>query len=87
VLLASNYEKIAQKLVGLLSAYPSFAWFVSCVTGSFIAPRSLTGSKVKATLRRLKARTFESLVEGLKVVFGEISKDDICDWFGKCGYF
>jgi transposase len=49
-------------------------------------PIELMWSKVKSVLRRLKARAFESLIEGLKVAFNEISKKDIGGWFDKCGY-
>ncbi|MDR0690531.1 MAG: transposase [Streptococcaceae bacterium] len=43
-------------------------------------------SKVKAILRKLKVRTFESLIKSLKVALGEIFKADIGAWFANCGY-
>jgi transposase len=49
-------------------------------------PIEMMWSKVKSVLRRLKAKIFESLIEGLKVAFNEISKKDIVAWFDKCGY-
>jgi transposase len=49
-------------------------------------PIEMMWSKVKSVLRRLKARIFESLIEGLKVAFNEISKKDIVAWFVEYGY-
>ena len=43
-------------------------------------------AKVKAVLRRLKARTFDELVEALDVAFQSITPEDACAWFAHCGY-
>ena len=43
-------------------------------------------SKLKARLRREKARTKESLVEALGRALDEITSNDARGWFGHCGY-
>ncbi len=43
-------------------------------------------AKVKAVLRKLKARTFDELVEALCIAFESITLQDLRDWFAHCGY-
>jgi transposase len=43
-------------------------------------------SKVKTILRRLKARTFDELVDALRQAFLAITPEDIRRWFAHCGY-
>jgi transposase len=43
-------------------------------------------AKVKTVLRRLKARTFDELVEALNVAFQTITPADARAWFTHCGY-
>lgn len=43
-------------------------------------------SKVKAILRRLKARTFEALVAALGEALNAVELSDIRGWFGHAGY-
>ena len=43
-------------------------------------------AKLKTVLRRLKARTFDELVEALDVAFQSITSDDARAWFAHCGY-
>ncbi len=43
-------------------------------------------AKIKAVLRRLKARTFEALVDALDVAFRTITPEDARAWFAYCGY-
>jgi len=49
-------------------------------------PIELCWSKVKAALRRAKARTFEALLEALAQALRSISLTDIQNWFAHCGY-
>jgi transposase len=49
-------------------------------------PIELAWSKVKTTLRRLKARTFPELIEALKQALLAITPQDIRGWFAHCGY-
>jgi len=43
-------------------------------------------SKVKTTLRRLEARTRESLQEAIGQALAEITPQDTLNWFAHCGY-
>ncbi len=43
-------------------------------------------SKLKALLRREKARTREALVEAIGRALGAITPEDARGWFGHCGY-
>ena len=43
-------------------------------------------SKLKALLRRAKARTKEALVEAMGRALDEITPEDARGWFGHCGY-
>ncbi|MEG6552696.1 transposase, partial [Desulfocurvibacter africanus] len=43
-------------------------------------------SKVKAVLRRLKARTKETLYEALAQALNSITPEDALGWFRACGY-
>jgi len=49
-------------------------------------PVELLWSKVKAILRREKARTFEALEKALKLALDSVCTDDILGWFKHCGY-
>lgn len=50
-------------------------------------PIELGWSKVKAALRKAKARTFDALVQALIDAFHAIAPHDILHWFAHCGYF
>ena len=50
-------------------------------------PVELLWSKVKAILRREKARTFDTLENALKLALDSVSTNDISGWFKRCGYF
>ena len=43
-------------------------------------------SKVKAALRRAKARTVDELMEALKEALMSVSESDARGWFAHCGY-
>jgi transposase len=43
-------------------------------------------SKVKAWLRKAKARTFDDLVDALAAALRAVSKTDAAAWFAHCGY-
>jgi len=44
-------------------------------------------SKVKACLRKAKARTADVLFEALKNALDAVSAEDVRGWFGEAGYF
>lgn len=43
-------------------------------------------SKIKAIVRRAKARTREALVEAIGRALGAVSRQDAAGWFAHCGY-
>jgi transposase len=49
-------------------------------------PIELAWSKVKTRLRQLKARTFDTLIEALRLALLAITPEDVCAWFAHCGY-
>jgi transposase len=49
-------------------------------------PIEMCWSKMKATLRRLRARTFDGLVAAMKTALDEIAASSISGWFRHCGY-
>lgn len=49
-------------------------------------PIELCWSQVKRRLRRAKARTFEALIEALRLALLKITSHDALSWFDHCGY-
>ena len=43
-------------------------------------------SKVKASLRKLKARTYKDLLESIVNSMSQVTKEDIRNWFAHCCY-
>ena len=43
-------------------------------------------SKIKAYLRKVKARTVDTLLSAIPYAFTEVSLSDIFGWFSACGY-
>lgn len=43
-------------------------------------------SKIKALLRKTKARDPDALYQAIGDAFGQVSKDNIVNWFASCGY-
>lgn len=43
-------------------------------------------SKIKAYLRKVKARTVDALLSAIPVVFASVLSSDILGWFSACGY-
>lgn len=53
---------------------------------SDLNPIELCWSKVKAALRKAKARTFDALVEALAAALRSVTDQDAKGWFAHCGY-
>ena len=49
-------------------------------------PIEMMWSKIKAYLRKLKARTKETLEQALIEVLASISRNDVLAWLVECGY-
>jgi len=63
----------------------AFVWFLPRYSPDF-NPIELVWSKVKAVLRRLKARSWEELQVALKTALAAIAFGDIKNWFKHDGY-
>jgi transposase len=49
-------------------------------------PIELAWSKIKSTLRKLKARTTDALNAALKIALDSLSESDCLNWFMHAGY-
>jgi transposase len=49
-------------------------------------PIEMSWSKMKAVLRKLKARTYDELGNGMKTALDSFTKSDIANWFSHDGY-
>ena len=49
-------------------------------------PIELCWSKMKAVLRKIKAQTYEKLVDAMKTALDAVTPSDILGWFNHCGY-
>ena len=58
----------------------AFVWFLPAYSPD-LNPIELMWSKVKAVLRKLKARTHEELQKALKIALDAITLSDIKNWF------
>ena len=63
----------------------AYVWFLPRYSPDF-NPIELMWSKVKAVLRKLKARSFEELQKALKMALAAITLVDIENWFKHDGY-
>ena len=43
-------------------------------------------SKIKQTLRSLAVRTFEGLIQAIRIALDKVSRQDLAGWFTHCGY-
>ncbi len=67
-------EEVGAKLIYLPPYSPDFN------------PIEKMWSKIKSTLRKMKARSKDELTNALSVAFAEISGQDAQGWFRSCGY-
>jgi transposase len=49
-------------------------------------PIEMSWSKMKSVLRKLKAATYEEMVESMKTALDSFTKSDIAGWFSHSGY-
>jgi transposase len=67
-------EKKGAKLLNLSPYSPEFS------------PIENFWSKVKAILKKLKARTYKDLIEGIFDAMAQVTQQDIRNWFAHCCY-
>ena len=81
---ASAHKKHLQELIDILCTQDAEAWFLPRYSPD-LNPCELSWSKAKATLRKLKARTEEALLEATGAAL-EFTSKDLAGWFEHCGY-
>ena len=67
-------EKVGAKLIYLSPYSPEFSPIENC------------WSKVKAILKKVKARTYKDLIEGIADAILQVTQQDIRNWFAHCCY-
>lgn len=67
-------ESVGAKLIYLSPYSPEFS------------PIENFWSKVKASLRKLKARTYKDLLDAIVHSMSQVTKDDLRNWFAHCCY-
>lgn len=67
-------EKAGAKIIYLSPYSPEFS------------PIENFWSKVKAILKKLKARTYKDLIEGIFEAMAQVTQQDIRNWFAHCCY-
>lgn len=60
-------------------------WFLPPYSPDF-NPIEKMGSKIKAFLRAVKARTYEALLDAVAAALKTITTSDAVGWFASCGY-
>ena len=73
-IIREEIEKVGAKLVYLSPYSPDFS------------PIENFWSKVKGILQKIAPRTYIDLVEGIASAMGEVSEEDIHNWFTHCCY-
>ena len=62
------------------------AWYLPVYSPDF-NPVELLWTKVKAFLKKMKARTDEALEKALELALNSVGKSDLANWFNHCGYY
>lgn len=75
---ASRIEEIAQECGARVIWLPPYS--------PDFSPIELMWSKVKAYLKKAKARTQEELEKAIASALETVTKSDCLNWFGHCGY-
>lgn len=85
VILDNSSVHRAKGVLDSIAARGAVALFLPPYSPDF-NPIELMWSKVKSTLRALKARSPETLVDALNYALSSITPDDIANWFRHDGY-
>ena len=81
---ASAHKSNEFELMDILSEQGAEAWFLPRYSPD-LNPKENGWSKAKSTLRKLKARTEDSLAQSMGMAL-EFTLEDIEGWFRHCGY-
>jgi transposase len=69
----------------LIESAGAEVWYLPAYSPDFNPIESMW-SKIKQTLRSLAARTFETLIEAIRIALEAVSLQDLTGWFTHCGY-
>lgn len=72
-------------VIAAIEAAGAEVWFLPPYSPDF-NPIEKMWSKIKAFLRKAKARTWEALLAAIKEALQEVSASDARNWFQSCGY-
>jgi len=72
-------------VIAAIEAVGAKVWFLPPYSPDF-NPIEKMWSKIKAFLRKAKARTWEALLAAIKAALREITPSDALHWFKSCGY-
>lgn len=72
-------------VIAAIEAAGAEVWFLPPYSPD-MNPIEKMWSKIKALLRKAKARTWETLVAAIKAALQEVSASDARNWFHSCGY-
>jgi transposase len=81
---ASAHKKHEHELMDILCEQGAEVWFVPRYSPD-LNPKESGWSKAKSTLRKLKARTEDALLQCMGIAL-KFTLEDISGWFRHCGY-
>ena len=86
-LILDNYSvhKIINVLDPIIQSGINIVFLPPCSPA--FSPVELAWAKIKAYLRKIKSRTFDSLIDSLSDALASITNDDIMVWVNHCGYW
>jgi len=72
-------------VIAMIEAVGAEVWFLPPYSPD-LNPIEKMWSKIKAFLRKAKARTYEALLAAVKAALQEVTRSDAQHWFQSCGY-
>jgi len=72
-------------VIAAIEACDASVWFLPPYSPD-MNPIEKMWSKVKAFLRKAKARTLDALIDAIRDALRDVTTSDIVGWFTECGY-
>ena len=73
------------RVAELIASAGAEVWYLPPYSPDF-NPIEEMWSKVKQVLRSLAARTFDGLIQAIRIALQQVSLQDVSGWFTHCGY-
>jgi len=73
------------QVIKLIEAAGAEVWYLPPYSPDF-NPIENMWSKIKQTLRTIAARTFDDLVDAIRIALDKVAASDLIGWFTHCGY-